>query len=130
MSIREVPPDGWRSFLERFSGEHRGWRATIHGVERGFAVTRVPSEAIKAITLERHGPYAMMRLTFLNGVSLCAPGARALRVQQTVDGADRALEIELNDGAFIRVAFRAAARPEQVDGIAPAELADEVWVLL
>ncbi|HLG57561.1 MAG TPA: hypothetical protein VI485_19620 [Vicinamibacterales bacterium] len=125
MTVRDVPRSGWCSFLERFSRAHRGWLATIHGIERGVAVTRVPSEAIKAIALEQHVPDAIVRLTFLNGVSLCAPRPSAVRVQETKDGAECALEVDTAEGAFIRLAFRATALPEQLDGIAPAEMAAE-----
>lgn len=124
MTIRDVPPSEWRSFLERFSRQHRAWRATIHGVERGVSVTRVPSTAIKSIALETHVPAPIVRLTFVNGVSLCAPRPCAVRVQQTSDGAECALEVETADGALIRLAFRATALPEQLDGIAPGEVAD------
>lgn len=126
MRVRDVPPTQWCSFLEQFSREHRAWRATIHGIERAVAVTRVPSEAIKSITLEQHVPDPIVRLTFVSGVSLCAPRPCAVRVQEDGDGAERALEVETADGALIRLAFRATARPEQLDGIAPGELADEV----
>jgi hypothetical protein len=48
-----------------------------------------------------------------------------VRVQRTSDGAERALEIETVDGAFVRVAFRATVPPDQLDGIAPGEIAAE-----
>lgn len=124
MSIRNVPPSDWRSFFERFSRAHRAWVATIHGIERGVAVTRVPSEAIKSIAFDQHVPDAIVRLTFLNGVSLCAPRPSAVRVQEK-DGADCALEVDTADGAFVRLAFRATALPEQLDGMAPGEMPGE-----
>ena len=126
VTLRDIPATEWCSFLERFSREHRAWRATIHGIERGVAVTRIPSEAIRSITLEQHVPDPIVRLTFVNGVSLCAPRPCAVRIQENGDDAERALEVETADGALIRLAFRATARPEQLDGIAPGELADEV----
>jgi hypothetical protein len=44
---------------------------------------------------------------------------------QTDDGAERALEVETADGGFIRLAFRATALPEQLDGVAAGELMAE-----
>ena len=126
MTVRDVPRSEWRSFLERFTREHRAWLATIHGIERGVVVTRVPSEAIKSVALEHHVPGAIVRLTFVNGVSLCAPRPSAVRVQETEDGAECALEVDTVDGAFTRLAFRATALPEQLDGIAPNEVAHEI----
>jgi hypothetical protein len=45
-----------------------------------------------------------------------------VRVQEANDGAEWALEIDTAEGAFMRIAFRATALPEQLDGIAPGEL--------
>ena len=118
MRVQDVPPAEWCSFLERFSREHRAWRATIHGIDGRTAVTRIPSEAIRSIEFENQ----MVRLTLVNGVSLCAASPCAVRVQRGADGAERALEIETADGALIRLALRATARPDQLDGIAPGEL--------
>jgi hypothetical protein len=116
-----VPAVEWRSFLERFSRRHRGWLATVHGVERGVPVTRVRSAALESVTLEGRSPDHIVRLTFARGVSLCAPRPRGIGVQRTAEGAEAALEVETADDAFIRLAFRATALPEQLDGLAPAE---------
>lgn len=123
MTIREIPHAEWPAFLERFSRRHRAWLATIHGVEQGMPVTRVPSVALGNVTVEQDAQGQMVRLTFRDGVSLCAVRPSAVRVQQTDDGLEGALEIEAVDGVFVRVAFRATARPEQLDGVAPGELA-------
>jgi hypothetical protein len=120
--IREVPVGEWPSFLEGFGRQHRAWLATLHGIEQGRPVTRVPSAAIKRVTLETLVPDSVVRFTFLSGVSLCAPRPATIRLQKTQDGADAALEVDTTDGAFIRLAFRATALPEQLDGIAPGEL--------
>jgi hypothetical protein len=40
-----------------------------------------------------------------------------VRLTQTDDGADEALEIDSQDGATARLRFRVAALPEAVDGI-------------
>ena len=56
------------------------------------------------------------------GPSLCARRPCALRIQQTDIAAVQALEIETLEGQFIRLAFRATALPEQLDGLAPSEV--------
>jgi hypothetical protein len=117
-----VPAVEWRTFLERFGRRHRAWLATIHGVEQGVPVTRIPSLALAAVTLDGRGPDDVVRLTFANGVALCAARPRAVRVQRTERGAECALEIETADDGFLRMAFRATALPEEVDGAAPAEV--------
>jgi hypothetical protein len=126
MMIYDVSRSEWPEFLDRFNREHRAWLATIHGMEHGLPVTRVPSVPIKAVTLASELPDDTLRLTLGNGISLCAPRPRALRVQEVEEGIERALEIETVDGALIRIAFRAVARPDQLDGLAPDEITDEI----
>jgi hypothetical protein len=82
--------------------------------------------ALQSVALETPGPDHILRLTFANGISLCGPRPSAVRVQEADDGAEWALEIETADGGFIRVAFRATALPEQLDGLAPGEVAIEM----
>jgi hypothetical protein len=120
--IVAVPAVEWCGFLERFSRRHRGWLATIHGFARDLPLTRVPSEPIQSVALERCDSDHLIRVTLAHGISLCAPRPRAVRLQKTADGAEMALEVETASGAFIRVAFRATAMPEQLDGIAPGEM--------
>jgi hypothetical protein len=108
--------------LDRFSRAHRAWLATVHGVEQGMPVTSISSTAIKSVALEPQGPDHILRLIFANGISLCAPRPSAVRVQEANDGAEWALEVDTAEGAFMRIAFRATALPEQLDGIAPGEV--------
>ena len=117
-----VPAVEWRSFLERFGRRHRDWLATVHGVESGMPVTRAAPVPLESVTLERLGHDYLVRVTFGKGASLCAPRPRAIRVQRTDEGAEWALEIETANDAFIRLAFRATALPEQVDGLVPTGL--------
>jgi hypothetical protein len=124
--IHDVPRIEWPEFLERFSREHRAWLATIHGIEDDRPLTRVPSAPIKTLTLVREEPDDTLRLTLANGISLCAPRPCAVRVQYTDGGIERALEIETFDGVLIRIAFRAAARPDELDGLAPGEMPAEI----
>jgi hypothetical protein len=125
MKTHDVPRTEWPEFLARFNREHRAWLATIHGMEHGLPLTRVPSVPIKAVTLVSERPDDTLRLTLGNGISLCAPRPRALRVQEAEEGIERALEIETVDGALIRIAFRAVARPDELDGLAPGETTEE-----
>ena len=120
-----VPAVEWCVFLERFTRRHRGWLGTVHGIEEDLPLTRMASERLESVSLERSGFDYLVRLTFANGISLCAPQARAVRVQQTDEGAEAALEVETAAGAFIRLAFRATALPDQLDGVAPAEVSTD-----
>jgi len=122
MTIHDVPAAEWPSFLERFSREHRAWLATVYGLEHGRPVRLVRSVTIRSVTLEGGASDRRLRITFGDGVSLLVPHPCSVRVQRRSDGAESALEVETVEGAFVRVAFRAVARPEQVDGVAPGEL--------
>jgi hypothetical protein len=121
MTVRDVPRSEWRSFLQAFSRAHRAWIATIHGLVGSATVTHIPSVALKSVTLENARADPLVRITFINSISLCAARPRVLRVQSD-NGAERALEVETADGGFIRVAFRTTVLPEQLDGVAPGEL--------
>jgi hypothetical protein len=120
--IVAVPAVEWCGFLERFSRRHRGWMATIHGFAREVPLTRIPSQPIHSVALERCDSDYLIRVTLANGLSLCAQRPRAIRIQTTSEGAETALEVETAAGAFMRLAFRATALPDQLDGVAPAEL--------
>ena len=93
----------------------------------GTPVTRVPCAALKSVTLEDGVSGPVLRVTFINGVSLCAVRPCAMRVQQMSNGAECAVEVDTADAGFIRLAFRATALPEQLDGMAPGELSAEAW---
>jgi hypothetical protein len=117
-----VPELEWHLFLKRFSWRHRGWMATIHGFEQGRPVTRIPSARLASAALEDVDSCSLVRLTVGGGVSLVAPRPRTIRVQLNGEDAERALEVETVDGAFVRLAFRATALPQDLDGFAPEEL--------
>ena len=53
--------------------------------------------------------------------SVCVRSPGTMRIQLTDVGAAQALELDVPDGQFIRLAFRATAMPEQLDGLAPGE---------
>lgn len=121
MTVRDVPQSEWRSFLEQFGRQHRAWIGSLHGIVAGAPITRIPSVALKSVTLETAASGPTVRITFVNGVSLCAVRPCLVRVQ-TDNSAERALEVDTADGGFIRLAFRATALPGELDGVAPGEL--------
>jgi hypothetical protein len=120
-----VPPREWRAFLERFSREHRAWLATTHCIGPAAPVTRIRSQALESVALQRRALEHVVRLTFAGGQSLHARRPRAIRVEQLESGAERALEIDTADDTFVRLAFRATALPQQLDGVAPGEVTGE-----
>jgi hypothetical protein len=119
--FRDVTFGDWPSFFERFSREHRTWRASVHGIQGDLPITGVASVPLESVSLDTRGFDHVVRLRFLNGVSLCVLQPRDVRVEETDEGIASALEIVSADGAFVRVAFRATAPAEQLDGLAPGE---------
>jgi hypothetical protein len=123
--MRDVPPGEWRAFLERFSREHRAWLATTHCIGPAAPVTRIRSRALESVALQRRALEHVVRLTFSGGQSLYARRPRAIRVEQMETGAERALEIATADDTLVRLAFRATALPQELDGVAPGEVTGE-----
>jgi hypothetical protein len=121
-----VPRSRWSKVLGHFSRSHRGWLARAVTVRPGpERVSRTGWHPLESVTLTRAGgrPTAV-RVAFQGGPDVCVGGPRALAVDRTLDGAERALEIDAAGGVFVRIAFRATALPEEVDGMAPAELVE------
>jgi hypothetical protein len=99
--------------------EHVAWLATIHVVDAQGTVRRAAEIAMKTASASIAG----VELEFISDAhSLYVNRPRVLRIQQTDDGLIQALEIETGHGEFTRLAFRATARPGQLDGFAPGEL--------
>lgn len=116
---RQVASGEWPAVLERFGREHRAWLATIHIVDGQGTVSRFDRRPVKSATATKDA----VRLEFLDQrPSVCARHPCALRIQEIEPGLTQAVEIDTVDGQLIRVAFRATARPEQLDGVAPGEL--------
>jgi hypothetical protein len=117
--IRDVPIGEWGSFVERFGREHHAWLATVHAIDARGTVTRSAQKPLKSATASA----GAMTLEFIGDAhSLSAHHPCALRIQETDIGLVQALEIDGPEGQFIRLAFRATAMPEQLDGLAPGEL--------
>ena len=116
---QEVPTGQWERFLERFGREHRAWLATVHVVDAGTTVHRSTAVPMKAASASAD----FAKLEFLNETQpVCVYRPCTLRIQQTDLGLVSALEIETAHGQFIRLAFRATPKPEQLDGLTRGEL--------
>ena len=128
MSVHDVPRGRWVQVLEQFSRAHRGWRTRVTRVGPGPAlVSSTDWSPLESITTEATGSHINAVVVHLRGeppVSIGAP--RALAIDRRENGADSALELDAAGGEFVRLMFRATARPEELDGLAPAEI-EESW---
>lgn len=117
--MRDIAPPAWRPFLESFSGAHAGWLATAHGMARTGEVTRAYG-AIESVSVVGRAPSNAVHIEFVDGQRIYVAHPRAIRVQETADGAERALEIDNVEGESVRVAFRTDALTLEVDDVASA----------
>lgn len=126
MSVHDVPRARWAGMLEQFSRAHRGWLARVGCVRPGPELaSHTGWYPLESVTVARTGTRAAaIRVTFQGGPTVCVTAPRMLGVDTREDGAERALEIDAAEGTFVRLVFRATALPEEVDGIAPAELVE------
>jgi len=122
VTLQEVPSSEWRSFLERFGRAHRAWLGTMHWISGHGNVTTAKRVALESISLDDHLSRKIVRLCFLEGPSVRVEGPGAVRIERNDRGAESALEIETAAGGLFRLAFRATALPEEVDGLAPGEV--------
>jgi len=111
MGVREIPTPEWPSFLEKLAREHRAWLATIDRNGRVEAREQ-PLEAISA------GRGIDIRL---GDKAIRIDEPRALRIEETAEGATQAIQIDDATGARLTLRFRVAVAPGALDGIAPAE---------
>jgi hypothetical protein len=124
MSVHDVPRARWTGMLEQFSRAHRGWRASVATVRPGPELAfRTDWHPLESVTVARTGTrVTAIFANFQGAPAICVKAPRALAVDTREDGAERALEIDAAEGTFVRLVFRATALPEEVDGMAPAEL--------
>jgi hypothetical protein len=128
MSVREIPAEQWRPFLEQFSRDHRAWLATVERVHAGGpGYVAAPERPLGAVVPEGDarrvvGIAIQFQPDSRAGEPLRIDAPARLRVDETKEGAARALEIEDARGDCTRILFRAAPPLEALDGLAPGEL--------
>lgn len=123
MSVHDVPRGRWAGALELFGDAHRGWLTRVTRVGPGPELLLVtdwlPLQSIGDVV---DGTRVLAICVHLRqGPTVCVSAPRALAIDRE-DGVVRGLEIDGARGEFVRVAFRATARAEELDGLAPAEL--------
>ncbi len=124
MSVHDVPRSKWAGVLDQFSRTHRGWLTQVTRIGPGpelLSTTELlPLQSIVSVV---DGTHVMATCVHVrDGPTVCVGAPRALAVDRLENGTVRGLEIDGADGEFVRVTFRATARPEELDGLAPAEL--------
>lgn len=122
MPAIDIPRERWPEFLDAFSRQHRAWLTTIEPSVRG--VEARPLRAVEPV--REGGVLSAIEISFAGdsgGNTVRVEHPVALRLRQTAEGADRAIEITDDEGLCTRVGFRTTIAPsDMLDGIAPGEL--------
>jgi hypothetical protein len=119
----DIPRERWPEFLDTFSRQHRAWLTTIEPSVR--AVDARPLRAVEPV--QEGGVLSAIEISLAGdsgGDTVRVERPIALRLHQTPEDADRAIEITDDEGFCTRVGFRTTAPSEMLDGIAPGELSD------
>ena len=103
MSVRNIPRESWRSFLDAFTRQHHGWLVSVDGSDpEPLEYIRSDGGAIE-ISAGKH-----QRLADASAVTVAASDADETAVDH--------LEIA-NGNERVTIRFRAAINPELVDGM-------------
>jgi len=123
MVTREIPPGEWEEFFDEFTRRHEGWLVTVENFGDLGAQVEVQERALKGIVAERRA--GSSEIEIMTGDSpdetlthVVAHPTR-VRIEETSEGAESALEIQSRDEGTTLVSFRATALPETVDGAGP-----------
>ena len=117
MNQREIPRREWPEFLAAFGRRHRRWLATVEEWPREAPEhTRAVDQPLEALASDD----GAVAIHLGSGEVLRVEAPQALRVDVTERGEELGLDIEARR-SVTRLRFRAAALPEELDGVAPSE---------
>lgn len=125
MTIRDIPPALWPAFLDHFSRTHRAWLTTIHTGSDVERKDEAPHPLRSVTPFVSDGRVLHIDIRFQDDVPardplrICAPNT--VRVDENNEGITQGMEIVDIRGTSTRLRFRAATRPERLDGLAPGE---------
>jgi hypothetical protein len=115
MSQREIPRNDWAQFLDSFGRRHRSWLATVEEWPREAPErTRAMEQPLESLGAED----GAIAIHLGGGEVVRVDAPRSLRVEVTERGEELGLDLD-TPGGVTRLRFRAAALPEELDGMAP-----------
>lgn len=113
----EVPREQWNSFLESFSGQHEAWLTTVFvDPKRGEAAER---DNCRLMAISQSADSKIDVVLDCNGEELKHTVTNPARLvfKRDEQGAHEGLEITTTDDTVVTLRFRAAAKPELLDGV-------------
>lgn len=122
MPTQEIPRKEWVRFFDRFSGQHERWLARVEviGEDVGAQLEAkdLPLRGISADLKDREDTISItLGEKPDNLITHSIQAASHVRLKQTEEGADEALQIESADGTMTLLRFHSAVLPETLDGI-------------
>ena len=116
----EIPPKGWFAFLDSFSLQHEGWLGSL-SVTHGSKVSLLASTCrLQRVALDGAREKGCVNISVLEGRqerTYSVPDPSRLTFKRDSAGAHQGLEIASKDGSATLLRFRAAMRPERLDGV-------------
>jgi uncharacterized protein DUF5335 len=123
MSTQEIPRAEWNNFFDGFSRQHEGWLATLEIFAPDLGAQEeaheLPLEGI-SIAAGDESPIAIsisLAQTSEDHVTHTITGPERVWLEQTLGGANAALEIESENQTKTLLRFRSTLPPEMVDGV-------------
>jgi len=123
MRTQEIPRTEWRTFLDSFSRQHEGWLATLEVFGADVGTQKEGRELpLAGVSLSSRGDETEaisidLGTTPDEHVSHAISEPTAVWLEQTEEGANAALEIEVADGTKTLLRFRSPMPAEFVDGV-------------
>ena len=119
----EISPAEWGSFVDGFGHQHEGWLVNISVTHGSHESLEIFDCRLQGTTTDRDGAKCSIKISVVNrhGEKLIhsVPEPAHLMFKRDLSGAHEGLEITSGDGSVTHLRFRAAARPETLDGILP-----------
>lgn len=121
MSTEEIPRAQWAAFLDSFSRQHEGWRASLELLEGTTGPQHGPLsfEGISLNSNDKASQAIVISLAKspIEHVTHMVAHPKHLRLQRNDEGANASLEIEADNETRTLLRFQSPMLPELVDGI-------------
>lgn len=123
MATKEIPRAEWKTFLDTFSRQHGGWLASLEVFAADIGAQQeasdLPLEGITATSTDDESQSIAINLgkTPEDHVTHTIAAPTRLWLEQTLEGANAALEIESADEVKTLLRFRSALPADMVDGV-------------
>jgi Family of unknown function (DUF5335) len=112
----------WASFLDSFSLQHEGWFASLSVTRESNISNPMSSFRLQGIATDRATGKFRLNITVREGPDqriYSVPDPSQVILKRDATGAHQGLEIVSADGSVTFLRFRAAMRPECLDGVLP-----------